>query len=67
MSSVSIRTSLEQSSILPRSSRSRFDHVCEGSWLAECSLAHPEGAFIRQVISSSKRARARDTKRFVVA
>ncbi|CAM9191176.1 unnamed protein product, partial [Discosporangium mesarthrocarpum] len=27
---------------------SRFDHLCLNSWLAECSLAHPEGAFIRQ-------------------
>lgn len=29
----------------------RFDHICKGSWLAECVLAHPEGAFIRQVKS----------------
>ncbi|CAM9185776.1 unnamed protein product [Hapterophycus canaliculatus] len=27
---------------------SRFDHVCHGTWLAECSLSHPEGDFIRQ-------------------
>ena len=26
----------------------RFDHICKGTWLAECSLAHPEGDFIRQ-------------------
>lgn len=26
----------------------RFDHICLGTWLAECALAHPEGAFIRQ-------------------
>eukprot|EP00904_Undaria_pinnatifida_P004196 jgi/Undpi1/13778/HiC_scaffold_9.g03429.m1 len=33
---------------------SRFDHICQGTWLAECALAHPEGDFIRQLKSRAK-------------
>ncbi|CAM9195598.1 unnamed protein product [Ectocarpus fasciculatus] len=42
---VSVGASLEP---VKSTAHSRFDHVCQGSWLAECSLAHPEGDFIRQ-------------------
>jgi hypothetical protein len=28
---------------------SRFDHLCKGTWLAECSIVHPEGGFILAV------------------
>ncbi|CAN0491143.1 unnamed protein product, partial [Ectocarpus sp. 8 AP-2014] len=42
---VSIGASLEP---VKSTAHSRFDHVCRGTWLAECSLAHPEGDFIRQ-------------------
>jgi hypothetical protein len=31
---------------------SRFDHLCKGTWLAECSIVHPEGGFILAVSTS---------------
>ncbi|CBJ27933.1 conserved unknown protein [Ectocarpus siliculosus] len=49
---VSIGASLEP---VKSTAHSRFDHVCRGSWLAECSLAHPEGDFIRQLQSKAER------------
>lgn len=34
--------------------QSPFDHLCLGSWLAECAVIHPEGKFIKQTAKLQK-------------